>query len=259
MDYKNIITEINDDFVGEIILNRPSQLNSFNTGMAGELNDALNLFDRDSRVRVILLRGEGKAFCVGIDVGEFPGKTPIEYHQWIGFMAKPLATLSKINKPVIAQVHGVAAAIGTGLAASADLAIASEDARFGLTAINVGLTCIGPAVPVSRSIGRKRTLELLLYGDMINAKRALEIGLVNRVVSNEELDKSAHNWAAALAKKSPIAVQISKKAFYSAQDMDYFTALEYMSDTLARLCTTEDAVEGISAFTEKREPKWRQR
>lgn len=258
MNYEYVLAKIGDDYVGEITLNRPKQWNAFNTAMAAELEDAFNAFDRDRKVRVILLKGEGKAFCVGIDVSEFPGKTALEYRDWIGHMGKSLATIGRLSKPVIAQVQGVAAAIGTGLTAAADLAIVSDDARFGLTAINVGLNCIGPAVPVARSVGRKRTLELLLYGDMIDASRALEIGLVNRVVPREELDVKAREWAATLARKSPLAVQTAKKAFYAAADMEYFTSLEYMTDTLSRLCTAKDTTEGIAAFMEKREPQWKE-
>lgn len=259
MEYRHILTEIGDDYVGEITLNRPKQWNAFNTPMAGELDSALRELDGDNNVRVILLKGAGKAFCVGIDISEFPGKTALEYRDWIGHMGKALITIGRIGKPVIAQVRGVAAAIGTGLTAAADLAIASEDATFGLTAINVGLNCIGPSVPVARSVGRKRTLELLLYGDMIKAHRALEIGLVNRVVKGDELDQSSREWAAILARKSPLAVQMAKKAFYMAADMEYFKSLEYMTDTVARLCTTEDSKEGISAFMEKRDPVWKER
>jgi len=113
-----------------------------------------------------------------------------------------------------------------------------------LTAINVGLNCIGPVVPVTRSVGRKRALELLLYGDLIKAPAALEMGLINRVVPNGDLAKEARNWAATLARKSPIAVQISKKAFYAAADLDYQKAFEYMNEAFARLCTTEDAKKG---------------
>ncbi len=259
MGYESISAKIGEDYVGEITLNRPKQWNAFNTAMAGELDRVLWEFDSNRGVRVILLKGEGKAFCVGIDVSEFPGKTALEYRDWIGHMGKAMATMGRISKPVIAQVGGVAAAIGMGLTAAADLAIASEKATFGLTAINVGLNCIGPAVPVTRSLGRKRTLELLLYGDMIDAQRALEIGLVNRVVKQDELDQIGREWAAKLARKSPIALQTAKKAFYAAADMEYFTSLEYMTDTLARLCTTEDATEGINAFMEKREPHWKER
>jgi len=259
MEYENILTKIGDDYVGEIILNRPKQWNAFNTCMAGELDKALMEFDTDSNVRVVLLKGEGKAFCVGIDVSEFSGKTALEYRNWIGHMGKAMVTMSRIDKPVIAEVHGVAAAIGAGLVAAADLAITSDDAKFGLTAINVGLNCIGPAVPVARSVGRKRALELLLYGDLIDAQKALEFGLVNKVVLLEQLDRKAHEWAEILAKKSPLAVQMAKKAFYTAADMDYHKAFEYMADNLTRLCTTEDSKEGISAFLEKRQPVWKER
>jgi enoyl-CoA hydratase/carnithine racemase len=259
MGYENIITKIGDDYVGEIILNRPKQWNAFNTAMAAELDKAFWEFDRDSNVRVILLKGTGKTFCVGIDASEFSGKTAFEYRDWIGRMGKAMVTMSRIGKPVIAEIHGVAAAIGAGLVAAADLAIASEDAKFGLTAINVGLNCIGPSVPVGRSVGRKRALELLLYGDLIDAQKALEFGLVNKVAPLEQLEQKAREWASVLAKKSPLAVQMAKKAFYTAADMDYYKAFEYMTDNLARLCTTEDSKEGISAFLEKRQPIWKER
>jgi enoyl-CoA hydratase/carnithine racemase len=168
-------------------------------------------------------------------------------------------TISRIRKPVIAQVHGVAAAIGAGLVAAADLAVASEDARLGLTAINVGLNCIGPIVPITRTIGKKRSLELLLYGDLIKASEALNMGLINRVVLGNELEERTREWAAQLALKSPLAVQAAKKAFYMAGDMEYYKAFQYMTEVLSRLCATEDAHEGITAFLEKRKPDWKER
>ena len=145
--------------------------------------------DADNRVRVILLKGAGKAFCAGIDISDFKGKSVMEYRNWIECMETPLVTISRLSKPVIAQVHGVAAANGAGLVAAADLAVAGEKARMGLTAINVGLNCVGPVVPVSRSVGRKRALELLFYGDLISAREALDMGLVNKVVPDADLDK----------------------------------------------------------------------
>ena len=183
----------------------------------------------------------------------------MQYRDWIGRMEKPLVTISHLAKPVIAQVHGVAAANGAGLVAAADLAVASDKARLGLTAINVGLNCIGPVVPVTRSVGRKRALELLLYGDLINAVEALNMGLVNRVVPAADLEAETRKWAVILARKSPIAVQISKKAFYAAADLDYDKAFAYMNEAFARLCTTEDAKEGVQAFFEKRPPQWKLR
>lgn len=192
-------------------------------------------------------------------MGEFSGKTATEYRDWIGHMGKAMVTMSRISKPVIASAHGMATAIGAGLVAASDLAIVSEDAKFGLTAINVGLNCIGPAVPVARSVGRKRVLELLFYGDLMDAGKALEFGFVNRVVPVDHLEQEAHEWAAKLAQKSPLALQMAKRAFYTAADMDYYKAFEYMTDNLALLCTTDDCKEGISAFMEKRQPVWNER
>lgn len=257
MNYEYILMKIGDDHICEITLNRPENLNTFNTPMAKELDNALRAADDDENVRVIVLKGAGKAFCVGIDVGEFPGKTAMEYSEWIGLMGAPMVTMNDLRKPVITQVQGIAAAIGAGLVAASDLAIVSENARFGLTAINVGLNCVGPVVPVTRCIGRKRALELLLYGDLIDAAEALQMGLVNRVVPQDELDRKAREMAALLAAKSPLAVETAKKAFYTAADMEYHKAFEHMTNSLARLCTTEDAKEGINAFLEKRKPQWK--
>ena len=259
MNYETLIVETGKDFVAEITLNRPKHLNTFNTPLATELEGAFHELDADANVRVIIVKGAGKAFCAGIDVNELADKTAMQYRDWIGCMEKPLVTISRLATPVIAQVHGVAAANGAGLVAAADMAIASEDARLGLTAINVGLNCIGPVVPVTRSVGRKRALELLLYGDLITAAQALNMGLVNRVVPTADLEEQTRKWAAILARKSPIAVQISKKAFYAAADLDYYKAFEYMNEAFARLCTTEDAKEGVDAFFEKREPQWKLR
>ncbi|MFO7666705.1 MAG: enoyl-CoA hydratase-related protein [Desulfobacterales bacterium] len=259
MSYENIIVEIGEDFVAEITLNRPGSLNTFNIPLAKELNQALWELDSEQKARVIILKGSGKAFCAGIDISDFANKSVIEYRNWIECMENPLITISRLSKPVIAQVHGVAAANGAGLVAAADLAIAGEKARLGLTAINVGLNCIGPVIPVTRSVGRKRALELLFYGDLITAKEALNMGLINRVIPEADLDKETRNWAAILAQKSPLALQIAKKAFYAAADLDYYKSFEYMNEAFARLCSTEDAKEGISAFLGKRSPVWKEK
>lgn len=259
MSYDNIIVEIGDDFVAEITLNRPDSLNTFNVPLARELNRAFYDLDAESRARVIILKGAGKAFCAGIDISDFAGKSVMAYQEWIECMQNPLVTISRIKKPVIAQVHGVAAANGAGLVAAADLATAGEKARLGLTAINVGLNCIGPVIPVTRSVGRKRALELLFYGDLISAGEALSMGLINRVMSEADLDTQTRKWAAILAQKSPHALQIAKKAFYAAADLDYYKSFEYMNEAFARLCSTEDANEGISAFLEKRNPQWKEK
>lgn len=259
MPYEHLIVETDDRFVGHITLNRPEQLNTFTTPLAAELYQALTAMDSEPAVRVILLKGAGKAFCAGIDVNELAGKTAMEYRSWIEHMERPLVTIAQLKKPVIAQLQGVAAANGMGLAAAADLVIAASNAKMGLTAINVGLNCVGPVIPVARIVGRKKALELLLFGELIKAPEAQALGLVNRVVPKEDLEKEALEWAAALARKSPIAVQIAKKAYYASEDMDYLKQFELMNEAFARLCTTRDAHEGVKAFFERRNPEWEER
>ncbi len=259
MAYQTVLIETGDNHVGTITLNRPEQLNAFSTQMATELAQALADMEADSRVRVLVLKAAGKAFCAGIDLNELQGKTTLEYQRWFSLMESPLVAIGTMGKPVIAQVNGVAAANGAGLVAACDLAIASDSAKIGLTAINVGLNCVGPVVPVARSIGRKRALELLFFGDLVPASRALELGLINLVVAKEELDRETMAWALRLAQKSPLALQIAKKAFYTAEDMDYQKAFEYMHEAFARLCSTDDAKEGVAAFLEKRPARWTER
>jgi enoyl-CoA hydratase/carnithine racemase len=259
MTYQSLILDVSKQFVGTITLNRPEHLNTFNSLLAEELYQALIELDDAPEVRVVRLKGAGKAFCAGIDVNELAGKTTLEYRAWIGHMERPLITISKMKKPVIAQVQGVAAANGAGLVAAADLAIAAENTRLGLTAINVGLNCVGPVIPVAKSVGRKRALELLFYGELIKAPQALEMGLINRIAPPDELDGQALAWAEKLAEKSPVALQIAKQGFYASADMTYPQQFDYMNEAFARLCSTQDAKEGVAAFFEKRPAKWQTR
>jgi enoyl-CoA hydratase/carnithine racemase len=256
---ETVLVEILDNHIGEITLNRPDSLNTFTLKLASELTSALLRLDGDSGVRTLILKGAGKAFCAGIDVGDFFDKSTMEYREWIECMETPLVTISRMKKPVIAQVHGVAAANGAGLVAAADLAIAADTASMGLTAINVGLNCVGPVVPVSRSVGRKRAMELLLYGELIKAPAALDMGLINKVVPPADLEVETRRWAAVLAAKSPVAVQNAKSAFYASADLNYDKAFNYMNEAFARLCSSEDAKEGVSAFLQKRKPKWQEK
>jgi len=258
MDFETIIVE-KENHIGIITLNRPEQLNTFTTALARELSEALADMDRDETIRVVILKGNGRVFCAGIDVSVLPMKSILEYRPWIQDMEKMSLTIAHMVKPVIVAAHGVAAANGAGLVAAADLAIIAEGTRIGTTAINVGLFCMGPAVPLSRSLGRKRSLEMLLTGDFIDAERAERIGLVNKVVPPDELMDEAMNLATKLASKSPIALQMGKKAFYTMSDMVFEKALEYSNEMFVELCTTEDAIEGIQAFREKRDPVWKLR
>ncbi|MFH2091283.1 MAG: enoyl-CoA hydratase-related protein [Pseudomonadota bacterium] len=259
MKFEQVIVETKQTHVAILTLNRPDSMNTFSSKMASELKAALCELDADPFVRVILLKGAGKAFCAGIDVNEIKGKTGIEYQKWIEHMEAPLVAVSKIKTPVIAQLHGVAAANGMGLIAAADLVMAADNARMGLTAINVGLNCVGPVIPVARCVGRKKALELLLYGKLIQAEEALALGLINKIVPRDELEAKALEWAEELALKSPLAVQIAKSAFYRSEDMNYSDQFAYMNEAFARLCTTEDAKEGVRAFFEKRNPVWQEK
>ncbi len=259
MKFEKIIIEKNDNHVALLTLNRPESMNTFSSQMATELNQAFLDLDADPSIRVILLKGAGRAFCAGIDVNELADKTGIEYHEWIKKMERPLVTISKLKIPVIAQLQGVATANGMGLVAAADLVIAADNARMGLTAINVGLNCVGPVIPVARCVGRKKALELLLYGKLLKAKEALSLGLINKIVPKDELESKALEWACELAQKSPIAVQIAKTSFYKSEDMNYEQQFAHMNEAFAILCTTDDAKEGVNAFFEKRNPIWQEK
>lgn len=258
MSYDTVIVD-REDYVGIVTLNRPQQLNTFSSQMATELNQAFIELDNDKKVRVVVVKGAGKAFSTGIDVSEFFGKSLKEYREWVGLMERMNHVIAYMKKPVIASVHGYAVANGAGLIAACDLAVVAEGTKIGTTAINVGLFCMGPAVPLSRSLGRKRSLELLLTGDMIDAQDAERWGLVNRVVPVDQLEKATMALASKLAEKSPLALQMGKQSFYRMSDMEFGKALEYSNETFAALCLTEDAHEGIDAFLKKRKPVWKER
>ena len=258
-EYQNILVQVERDFIGVITLNRPQTMNTFTTQTAGELYQALIALDEEPTVRVVVLKAEGRAFCAGIDVNEMEGKNAHELKAWVEHMEKPLAAMAAMKKPVITSVQGVAAANGAGLVAASDICVASEKARIGFTAIRVGLFCMGPAVPLVRMVGRKKAFELLFTGELIKAKEALDAGLVNTVVAPSDLEGETMRRAMVLAAMSPTAVQIGKKAFYGMADLEYGKAFDYMNETFARLCATDDAAEGVRAFLEKRDPVWQGR
>ena len=256
MSYETLLTE-KKNYIGTITLNRPEHLNTFSVPLSTDLNDCLWEMEKDPDVRVVVIKGAGRAFCAGIDVTDLEGKSPIEYKNWVDNMEKMSLTIAAMGKPVIASAHKIAVANGVGIVASADLAIAEEGTRFGTTAINVGLFCMGPAVPLARSLGRKRALELLLTGDLIEAEEAERIGLINKVAPQGELEAETMKMAEKLAAKSPLALQLGKKSFYQMSDLEYGKAFELVNNHFATLCTTEDAHEGVDAFLAKREPEWK--
>jgi enoyl-CoA hydratase/carnithine racemase len=247
------------DYIGVITLDRPMDFNTFNVPFARELNDALLQFDDDPEVRVVVIQANGKHFSVGISLDEFKDKTPKEYREFIKKMDEHNHTIAHMKKPVIASVKGLCLANGAGLSFACDLTVAAEDAKFGTTAINVGLICLGPAGPLSRIVGRKKALEMVLTGEMISAPEALRLGLVNRVVPKEQLEEATMALAAELAAKSPLALQAGKMGIYGQADMVYEKALGRLSEMFAFLCCTDDAQAGVKAFLEKKPPVWTER
>ncbi len=258
MAYETLLLERRDN-IGFISLNRPAQLNTFSSLLANEFNRALEELEKDPETRVIVIRGEGKAFCAGIDVNELEGKACLDYYRWVGSMEEMALRMSRMGTPVIASVHDLAVANGIAIVAASDLAVAAEGARFGATAVNIGLFCMGPAVVLSRCIGQKKTMELLLTGDMIDADEAWRVGLINKVVSKDALASETEALAAKLAKKSPLAMQLGKKSFYKMQDLELEKAFELVNNHFAMLCSSEDAHEGVDAFLNKRTPQWKMR
>lgn len=258
MDYTNVLVEKRDQ-IGFITLNRPQAMNTFNVPFARELNDALWEMERDPEVRVVVIDANGKNFSTGISLDEFKGKTNKEYREFIHLMDEHNHTIAKMKKPVIASVKGYALANGAGLSFACDLTVAAEDAKFGTTAINVGLICLGPAAPLARNVGRKKALEMVLLGDIIPAAEAQRLGLVNKLVPPDQLEAATLELATRLAAKSPLALQIGKAGLYGMADVPYHQALDLLGDMFAALCSTEDAEEGVKAFLEKRKPVWRER
>jgi len=250
MKFNTVIASIQDK-IGTITLNRPEANNTFNIEMATELNTALKEMDRDSDVNVIVINANGRNFCTGIDVNYVDGKPMKDYLDWVRLMEEMNMTIAKMAKPVIASVHRIAVANGIGLVAACDLAIASDTAKFGATAINVGLFCMGPAVPLVKSLGRKRTLELIMTGEIIDAEKALTMGLINKIVPESDLAEETQKYARKLADKNPVAMQLGKKSFYEIEDMKFEDALETTNYHFATLCTLDSSQEEIRKFLNK--------
>jgi enoyl-CoA hydratase/carnithine racemase len=258
MEYTNVLVDKQEQ-IGIITLNRPQAMNTFNVPFARELNDALWEMEKDPTVRVVVIDANGKHFSTGISLDEFKGKSSKEYREFIRLMDEHNHTIARMKKPVIASVKGYALANGAGLSFACDLTVAAEDAKFGTTAINVGLICLGPAAPLARNVGLKKALEMVLTGDIISAAEAHRLGLVNKVVPSDKLEKATMELATKLAAKSPLALQAGKAGIYGMIGVPYNQALDMLSDGFAALCSTEDAEEGVRAFLEKRKPVWQER
>jgi enoyl-CoA hydratase/carnithine racemase len=240
-----------------VTLNRPEQRNALSTPLMRELTKELERQSERPDVRAIVLRASGPAFSAGHDLKELIDRTEAEEREIFDVCTRMMETIQGIPQPVIAAVQGIATAAGCQLVATCDLAIASEQARFATPGVKIGLFCSTPMVAVSRAIGRKRALEMLLTGRPIDANTAAEWGLVNRVVPADELDASALELATQIASASPLTLRIGKHAFYEQIDVPQDEAYRLMSRTMAENAMTCDAQEGMQAFLEKRSPTWR--
>jgi enoyl-CoA hydratase/carnithine racemase len=240
-----------------VTLNRPEQRNALSTPLMRELTEELERQGARPEVRAIVLRANGPAFSAGHDLRELVGRALEDEQAVFDVCTRMMETIQRIPQPVIAAVRGIATAAGCQLVATCDLAIAAEEARFATPGVRIGLFCSTPMVAVSRAIGRKRALEMLLTGRPIDARTAADWGLVNRVVPAADLDEAALELARQIASASPLTLRIGKQAFYRQIDVDQAEAYRLMSRTMAENAMTCDAQEGMSAFLEKRQPTWR--
>ena len=240
-----------------ITLNRPETRNALSTPLMEELTAELELQSARPECRVIVLAANGPAFSAGHDLKELIDRSLDEERAIFETCTRMMDTVQRIPQPVIAAVQGIATAAGCQLVATCDLAIASSEARFATPGVKIGLFCSTPMVAVSRNIGRKRALEMLLTGKPISADTAAEWGLVNRVVAPEQLLEAALELAGQIASSSPLILKIGKRAFYDQIGKEQDAAYELMGEVMSANAMTGDAQEGMSAFLEKRAPTWR--
>lgn len=255
---ESILLRNDADGITTLTLNRPQQYNALSSQLLAALQAQLDEIDRDDSIRVVILAASGKAFCPGHDLKEMRSSEDRAFHQALfDQCSKMMLTINRLQQPVIARVNGVATAAGCQLVANSDLAVAAEEARFAVSGVNLGLFCSTPAVPLSRNLGRKRALEMLLTGDFISAETAREYGLVNQVVPATELEQATLALAQKIAAKSAHAVRLGKEMFYRQLPMDLADAYAYAAERMTCNMDSEDAREGIDAFFGKRKPEWR--
>ncbi len=253
------------DGVLALTLNNPKARNALSSAMMAALQGHLDSVVDDPEVRVIVVRASGPAFCAGHDLKELNSAKDMA-DGGREFLTALMSQCSRLmqsivfhSRPVIADVRGIATAAGCQLVASCDLAVASEDSRFATPGVNIGLFCSTPMVALSRKVGRKQSMEMLLTGDMIDAAKACEIGLVNKVMPGSQMDEAVDELAGKIASKSLMTLKTGKQAFYRQLDMPLPDAYAYTVDVMIDNMLKEDAREGVSAFLEKRPPVWSDR
>jgi len=243
--------------VAIVTLSNPRKRNALSQATMRELDAAFAAIAADSAARAIVLRGEGPAFCAGHDLRELVDRDVDAYRAIFEACIALMARMTAIPQPIVAEVATVATAAGCQLVAACDLAVASTEATFATPGVRIGLFCSTPMVALTRAIGRKRAMEMLLTGESIDAKTALAWGLVNRVVEPERLHDEAMALAGKIAASSARVVAIGKEAFYAQQDLDQAAAYEYTKEIMTANALEPDAHEGIAAFLERRQPGWR--
>jgi enoyl-CoA hydratase/carnithine racemase len=239
-----------------VTLNRPEKRNALSLALMQELISALEEVGAAPEVRAIVIEGAGQAFSAGHDLGEMIGRDAEFFDRLFDVCRVLMETIHRVPQPVIAKVHGIATAAGCQLVAACDLAVAADAARFATPGVKIGLFCSTPMVPLSRAVGRKRALELLLTGEPIDAATARDWGLVNRVVPADRLEDAVSELVERIAASSPLTVRIGKEAFYEQVALDEHGAYELTRRVMAANAQAGDAQEGMSAFLEKRPPTW---
>ncbi len=243
--------------VATLTINRPQQMNLLTSEMIEALQANLDSIAEDRNIRVVVIAGSGKGFCAGHDLKEIRAlREQPRIEALFARCSRMMQTIAQLPQPVIARVQGAAAAAGCQLVAQCDLAVASEAAKFTTPGVTWGFFCSTPGVAVGRNVSRKRAMEMLLTGDLVDAKKALEWGLVNRVVPAEELDAAVTELAKHIASKPPVTVAAGKRAFYEQMDQGLARAYEIASAAIACSFAHEEGREGMDAFIEKRKPDW---
>ena len=256
--YEHVLFE-RDGKIARITMNRPEKRNALSLAHMQELISCLRSIGEEKEASVIILGGNGPAFCAGHDLSEMVGRDPGFYRHIFDVCCELMETIQAIPQPVIAKVHGVATAAGCQLAAACDLVVAAEEARFATPGVRIGLFCSTPMVALSRAVGQKKSMEMLLTGDFISAEEALTEGLVNRLVTADALEEQTTALAQKIAEASPLVVGIGKQAFYRQLDMPTEQAYAYTKEVMSFNASFADAQEGICAFLEKRKPEWKGR
>jgi enoyl-CoA hydratase/carnithine racemase len=243
-----------------LTLNRPEARNALSVALMTTLVEALGRAAADREARVVVIAASGPVFCAGHDLRELRADPRREtYERIFALCSELMLTIVRLPKPVIAEVHGVATAAGCQLVATCDLAVAAEEVRFATPGVNIGLFCSTPMVALSRAVGRKAAMEMLLTGELIDAANARSLGLVNRVVPRAQLRETTDALARQIAGKSAFTVKIGKEAFYRQAELDLAGAYRYAAEVMTTNMLARDAEEGIDAFLEKRAPVWHDR